>query len=106
MVHNKLLRQLIRKIILESMTTTPSASWATATPIGKTDEDPWNTDEDRGPCEPAKNLGGHTHGNEDHTALGDEEVVDPFNGNEPEEWQATNYWEKGYYSNPMMQRDR
>lgn len=88
------------------MTTTPAMSWATATPLGKADEDPWDADEDRGPCEPAENMGGHRAGNEDHTMLGDDENVDVFHGDEPDEWKATNYWERGYYNNPMMQRDR
>lgn len=91
------------------MTTTPATSWANATPLGKTEDDPWSADSDRGPCEPAKNLGGHTAGNEDHTMLGDEQDVNVFDSDEEEEREkvdAGNYWEKNYYSNPMMQRDR
>lgn len=51
-------------------------------------------------------MGGHTGGNEDHTRLGDDEDVSVFHDEEPDESDAGNYWEKNYYSNPMMQRDR
>jgi hypothetical protein len=81
-------------------------SWSSATPLGKQDEDPWDADEVPGPCEPAENMGGHHAGNEDHTTLGDDEDVDVFHGEDPEDVDAGNYWEKNYYSNPMMQRDR
>ena len=89
------------------MTTTPAASWANATPLGHTDEDPWNADDVPGPCEPAKNMGGHRAGNEDHTALGDDEDISVFADNEePEELETGDFWEKGYYSSPIMQKDR
>lgn len=105
-MNNKSLRHLVRQFIVEYMTTTPAASWSTATPLGKCDDDPWGVDEERGSFEPARNMGGHTGGNEDHTRLGDDEDVSVFHDEEPDESDAGNYWEKNYYSNPMMQRDR